>query len=78
MTKLCQENLRSVIFNDKRITPAIAEHSKQAIDTFLKWVIEIAEGLSYIHERGLIHRHLKLENILVGINLNQHFVAYQQ
>jgi serine/threonine protein kinase len=67
--KLCRENLRSVIFNDKRITPAKAENSQQAIDTFLKWVIEIAEGLSYIHERSLIHRHLKLENILVGIKL---------
>jgi serine/threonine protein kinase len=67
----CQANLRSVIFNDKSVTPAQASSSNinQAIDAFFKWAIEIADGLNYIHERGLIHRHLKLENILVCINL---------
>ena len=65
----CQANLRSVIFNDKSVTPAQASNINQAIDAFLKWAIEIADGLNYIHERGLIHRHLKLENILVCINL---------
>jgi serine/threonine protein kinase len=69
VTKACQANLRNVIFKDKSITPAKAENSKQAIGKFLKWVIEIAEGVGYIHERGLVHRHLKLENVLVGINL---------
>ena len=65
----CQANLRSVIFNDKSVTPAQASNIIQAIDAFLKWAIEIADGLNYIHERGLVHRHLKLENILVCINL---------
>ena len=67
VSQLCWANLRSVIFNDNSWIPATASNTIRAIAAFLKWAIEIADGLMYIHERGLIHRHLKLENILVGI-----------
>ena len=67
--ELCQENLKSFICNDNRNVPALSSDTKQAIQTFLKWAIEIADGLNYIHEKGLVHRHLKLENILVSITL---------
>ena len=67
--KSCQANLRNIIFKDESVTPAKADNAKQAIDTCIKWLTQIADGLNYIHERGLVHRHLKLENILVGINL---------
>ena len=63
-----KENLKSVIFNDESKTPAKASNTGQSIVAFLKWAIEIADGLMYIHGKRLIHRHLKLENILVGIN----------
>ena len=72
----CQANLRSVIFNDKSVTPAQASNIIQAIDAFLKWAIEIADGLNYIHERGLVHRHLRLGNILVCINLTSSLDFY--
>jgi serine/threonine protein kinase len=62
-----KENLKSVIFNDESKTPAKASNTGQSIVAFLKWAIEIADGLMYIHGKRLIHRHLKLENILVGI-----------
>ena len=65
--QLCTENLRSVIFKDSSKAPAKAS-TGEVIDVFLKWAKEIADGLMYIHERGLIHRHLKMENILVRIN----------
>ncbi|XP_028400626.1 dual serine/threonine and tyrosine protein kinase-like [Dendronephthya gigantea] len=63
--ELCKENLRSFIQKDERKTPAESSTINQAIQTFLKWAKEIARGLNYIHEIGLVHRHLKLENILV-------------
>jgi serine/threonine protein kinase len=61
------DNLRNVIFNDDSVTPAKAENTKRAIESFLKWAIGIADGLHYIHQKRLFHRHLKLENILVCI-----------
>ena len=30
-----------------------------------KWAKDITEGLAYIHDQGIIHRQLKLENIWV-------------
>ncbi|XP_028400788.1 serine/threonine-protein kinase STY17-like [Dendronephthya gigantea] len=59
-----RQNLRSVIFKNRILTPAESENSKLAIGKFIKRAMDIADGLNYIHERGLIHRHLKLENIL--------------
>ncbi|XP_028400787.1 uncharacterized protein LOC114523923 [Dendronephthya gigantea] len=59
-----RQNLRSVIFKNQILTPAESENSKLAIGKFIKRAMDIAAGLNYIHERGLIHRHLKLENIL--------------
>ncbi|XP_028400792.1 tyrosine-protein kinase transmembrane receptor Ror-like [Dendronephthya gigantea] len=62
--KACQQNLRNVIFGNATFAPAKSKNSNQAIDKFKKWAMEIPDGLNYIHERGLTHRHLKLENIL--------------
>jgi serine/threonine protein kinase len=70
LTKLCRENLRSFIFQNKSKIPAKAADINEAINTFLNWAIEIADGLNYIHIRSLVHKHLKLENILVGIEFN--------
>ena len=67
VSQFYKENLRSVIFKDSSRAPAKAS-TGEVIDAFLKWAKEIANGLMYIHERGLIHKHLKLENILVRIN----------
>ena len=65
--ELCQGNLRSFIRKDDRNVPALSSDTKQAIQTFLKCAKGIANGLNYIHEKGLVHRHFKLENILVSI-----------
>jgi serine/threonine protein kinase len=67
--KYCKANLKDIVFKGRTLAPAQADNSNEAIVTFLQLVVDIAEGLNYIHERGLVHRHLKLENVLVGINI---------
>ena len=72
--KYCEHNLKDIILKDRSVTPGRAEDLEVAVAVFLNWVVEIAAGLNYIHDRGLVHRHLKLENILVGINLKINFL----
>ena len=68
VTELCEANLRSIVMkNESDYTPAKASKTNEAINTFLKWAMEIADGLNYIHMTGLVHKHLKLDNILVCI-----------
>ena len=60
------KNLKGIVMNDRSKTPAVASNN-EAIAIFLTWAKGIADGLKYIHVRGIAHRFLKLESILVGI-----------
>ena len=55
----CTESLRNYMFGH---SDSQARASKQAA---WKWAKEITEGLAYLHDKGIIHGHLKLENIWV-------------
>ena len=62
------ENLRSVIFNDDYVPPASAvDASSPSVVRFLQWASQLANALAHIHRLKLIHKHLKLENIMVSI-----------
>ncbi|XP_046852544.1 dual serine/threonine and tyrosine protein kinase-like isoform X2 [Xenia sp. Carnegie-2017] len=61
---ICKINLREHLFNSNSC-PTQSNDTKQAIMKYFTYAKQIADGLNYIHEMGLVHRHLKLENVLV-------------
>jgi len=60
----CKGNLKSQIFDHPEATPAKTKNPA-VIQNVYQWAKEIAEGLAFIHKQGIVHRDLKLENILV-------------
>ena len=57
----CKGDLKSHIFES---APGKSEDSN-VVRMACRWVQEITDALAYIHEKGIVHRDLKLENILV-------------
>ena len=57
----CKGNLKSHIFES---APGKSE-DPTVVRMACRWVQEITDALAYIHEQGIVHRDLKLENILV-------------
>jgi len=61
----CKGNLKSQIFDHPEATPAKAT-SPAVFRDVCQWAKQITDALAFIHNQGVIHRDLKLENILVG------------
>ena len=61
----CKDNLRSHISKKQELIPG-KSRSDEAIRNVYQWVNEIIDALAYIHEQGIVHRDLKLDNILVS------------
>ena len=60
----CKGDLKTHIFKNPSSVPGRSEEPAVVMKTCL-WVKEITDALAFIHEKGIIHRDLKLENILV-------------
>ena len=60
----CKGDLKRHIFRNSRSVPGRTEEPAALMKT-CHWVKEITDALAFIHENGIIHRDLKLENILV-------------
>ena len=60
----CKGDLRSEILKHHESVSGKSE-DPDVVRVVCRWVEEIAGGLDYIHSQGIVHRDLKLENVLV-------------
>lgn len=69
--EFCSGTLKEKVISDNYDNPAkvgtIYSVQVDQMEDMAKMVIEICEGLRYLHNKDLVHRDLKLENILVSI-----------
>ena len=68
--EFCSGSLKEKIINDNYDNPAkvgkIYSVQVEQMEEMADLVIQICEGLRYIHKKDMVHRDLKLENILVS------------
>ena len=62
--ELCDTSLSSHILRHPDKVPATCTDPRNK-RLVLRWAIEIMDGLRFIHQEELVHRDLKLENVLV-------------
>ena len=65
----CKGSLKSQIFGSPEEAPA-KTMNPGVLKAVYRWAKEITDALAFIHKQGVVHRDLKLENILV------YFVCY--
>ncbi|XP_033744460.1 uncharacterized protein LOC117330353 [Pecten maximus] len=69
----CTDTLKSVFIDAEYENPGkcpIYPDQVEAIESMAKYFVQICEGVSYFHRKGLVHRDLKLENILIDEKKN--------
>lgn len=73
----CFGTLKEQLINEDYNNPAKVEkmYSVQVeqMKEMARMVMEICEGLRYIHNKDMVHRDLKLENILVSTSITEFY-----
>lgn len=64
----CKGNLKNHIFKNQELIPGKSRRH-EAIKKVSQWAKEITDALAYIHGQRIVHRDLKLENVLVRCNV---------
>ena len=62
------------IFQNRSNTPGLSTTATAAIN-IVRWAKDIANALEFIHSQGIVHRDLKLENILVSREYDAHITV---
>ena len=62
--KRCNDSLKNHIFGDETCKPW---KTKKALDSTLQWSKQILDALEFIHGKEMVHRDLKLDNVLVSV-----------
>ena len=62
--EMCKENLRGHKLSELESVPGISENPAVVLEV-CRLAKEITDGLAFIHAKGVVHRNLTLENILV-------------
>ena len=63
--ELCEDSLRNYICNYPQKVPGRSQRLDDLMRT-VQWALEISDGLTYLHKLSIVHRNLKLDNILVS------------
>ncbi|MBI4865075.1 MAG: serine/threonine protein kinase, partial [Candidatus Riflebacteria bacterium] len=53
------------IVSGKNLSQVIADQGPQALDDVIRWMVQAADALDYIHRQRLCHRDVKLQNLMV-------------
>ena len=61
--ELCMTSLKNHIFTNEKNIPW---RTKSAAIITCRWGVEILDALEFIHSKKIVHRDLKLENVLVS------------
>lgn len=60
-----QEQRSYLVIESPETTPLAQEVGQQDEQTILKWGIQLADALAYLHENHVVHRRVKTDNIVV-------------
>ena len=60
----CSDSLKNHIFSNITCKPW---KTKKALANTLKWSEQILDALEFIHGMAMVHRDLKLDNVLVSV-----------